>query len=177
MQNIIESTFDIFLFSETKIGNSFPNSQFSINGYRISQDVQKITENYCPCLLCLLIYFYIYINWSSLVTSWVVVQKIYSKMYLVSCTNTHRDVAYLVNHGMIKNTKTWMSWEQNIIFLWNKEIINLCLRSHILRSYCFVAKVTFKAFSYFKNNKMVSEMVLQMVFVPNLYTVKTYIYI
>ena len=144
MQNIIESTFDIFLFSETKIGNSFPNSQFSINGYRISQDVQKITENYCPCLLCLLIYFYIYINWSSLVTSWVVVQKIYSKMYLVSCTNTHRDMTDSVNHGMAKNIKTSISWEQNTIFPRNEKILNLCLRWHILRSYHFVAEVTFK---------------------------------
>ena len=33
MKNIIEDTFDIFLISETKVENSFPNSQFSINGY------------------------------------------------------------------------------------------------------------------------------------------------
>ena len=33
MKIIIEDTFDIFLISETKIDNSFPNSQFSINGY------------------------------------------------------------------------------------------------------------------------------------------------
>ena len=33
-------------------------------------------------------------------------QKIYSKMYLVSCTNTHRDVTDSVNYGMVKNTKT-----------------------------------------------------------------------
>ena len=26
-------------------------------------------------------------------------------MHLVSCTNTHRDVTDLVNHGMVKNTK------------------------------------------------------------------------
>ena len=86
------------------------------------------------------------INWPSLVISWVVVQKIYSKMYLVSCTNIHRDVTYSVNHGMVKNTKTWISWEQNIIFLRNKK--NMCPRWHILRSYRFVAEVTFKnAFS------------------------------
>ena len=51
-----------------------------------------------PLLVC--------INWSSLVTSRVVVQKIYSKIYLVSCTNTHLDVTDSVNHGMVKNTKT-----------------------------------------------------------------------
>ena len=84
------------------------------------------------------------INWPSLVTSWFVVQKIYSKMHLISCTNTHRDVTDLVNHGMVKNTKTWISWERNIIFLQNKKILNLCIRWHILRSSHFVAEVTFK---------------------------------
>ena len=37
-------------------------------------------------------------------------------MHFVSCTNTHRDVTDLVNHGMVKNTKTWISWEWNIFF-------------------------------------------------------------
>ena len=61
-------------------------------------------------------------NWPSLVTSWNVVQKIYSKIHLVSCTNTHRDVTDLVNHGKVKNTKTWISWERNVTFLRNKKI-------------------------------------------------------
>ena len=61
------------------------------------------------------------------------VQKIYSKMCLVSCTTFHRDVTHLVNHRMVKNTKIWISWERNIIFLRNKKILNLCLRWHILR--------------------------------------------
>ena len=30
------------------------------------------------------------------------VQKIYFKMYPVSCANNHHDVADLVNHGMVK---------------------------------------------------------------------------
>ena len=85
------------------------------------------------------------INWQSFVTSWFVVQKIYSKMHLVSCTNTHRDVTDLVNHGMVKNTKTWISWERNMIFLRNKKILTLCFRWHILRSYRFVAEVTFNS--------------------------------
>ena len=89
------------------------------------------------------------INWPSLVTSWLVVQKIYSKMYLVSRTNNHRDVTDSVKHGMVKNTETWISWERNIIFLRNKEIFNLCLRWHILRNYHFVAEVTFKITSFF----------------------------
>ena len=65
-------------------------------------------------------------------------------MHLVSCTNTNRDVTDLVNHGMVKNTKTWICWERNIIFLRNKKILDLCFRCHILRSYRFVAEVTFK---------------------------------
>ena len=83
------------------------------------------------------------INWPSLVTSRVVVQNIYSKMYLVSYTNTHRDVTDPVNHGIFKNAKTWISWQRNMIFLRNKKILNLCLRWHILRSYCFVVEVNF----------------------------------
>ena len=67
-------------------------------------------------------------------------------MHPVSCTNTHHDVTDLVNHGMAKNTKTWISWERNITFLRNKKILNLCLRWHILRSYRFAAEVNFKAF-------------------------------
>ena len=67
-------------------------------------------------------------------------------MYLASCTNTHCDVTDSVNHGMFKNAKTWISWERNIIFLRNKKTLNLCLRWHILRSYHFVAEVTFKRF-------------------------------
>ena len=72
------------------------------------------------------------------------VQKIYSEMHLVSCTKTHHDITDLVNHRMVKNTKTWISWEWKITFLQNKKILNLGIRWYILRSYCFVAEVTFK---------------------------------
>ena len=68
-------------------------------------------------------------------------------MHLVSCTDTHCCITDLVNHWMVRNTKTWISWEQNIIFLQNKNILNLCFRWHILKSYHFVAEVTFKAAS------------------------------
>ena len=51
--------------------------------------------------------------------------------HITSCTNTHPDVTDLVNHdGMVKNTKNWISWEWNIIFLWNKKILNLCFREN-----------------------------------------------
>ena len=65
-------------------------------------------------------------------------------MHLVSCNNTHHDVTDLVNHEMVKNVKTLIPWERNITFLQNKKIHNLCLRWHILRSYHFVAEVSFK---------------------------------
>ena len=51
---------------------------------------------------------HISINWPSLLALWVVAQKIYPEMHLVSCTNTH-DITDLVNHGMVKSTKTWIS--------------------------------------------------------------------
>ena len=44
---------------------------------------------------------------------------------------------------MVENTKTWISSERNIVFLRNKKIVDLCFRWHILRSYRFVAEVTF----------------------------------
>ena len=66
------------------------------------------------------------------------------KMHPVLCTNTHHDITDLVNHGMVKNTKTWISWKQNIIFLRNKKILKLCLRWHIFRSCRFLAEVTLK---------------------------------
>ena len=64
-------------------------------------------------------------------------------MHPVSCTNTHHDVTDLVNYETAKNTKTWISWEQNISFLQHKKNINLHLRWQILRSYHFVAELNF----------------------------------
>ena len=71
------------------------------------------------------------------------VQKVHSKMHSVAYTNTHHDVLDLVNHGMVKNTKTWICWKRNITFLINKKVLNLCLRWCILRSYHFLVEVTF----------------------------------
>ena len=78
------------------------------------------------------------------------VQKIYSRMQPVSCTNTHHDVRDLVNCGMVKNTKTWIPWEWSITFLRNKNIFNLCIGLHILRSYSFTAVLTFKTIEHVK---------------------------
>ena len=75
---------------------------------------------------------------------------------------------------MVKNTKTWMSWERNIIFLRNKKILNLCVRWLILRSYHFVAEVTFNmlqesilwwkiiyAFHFYTNSRKLQLPILQ----------------
>ena len=50
-------------------------------------------------------------------------------MHLVSCTNTHHDVTDFVDLGMVKNTKTWISWERKITFPWNKKILT-CASDH-----------------------------------------------
>ena len=94
--------------------------------------------------------FFISINWPRLVTYRVVVQKIYSKLHPVSCTDIHHDVTDLVNHGMLKNTKTRISWEWNITFQQNKKTVSLCLKWHILRNYCFVLELTFKMHCFAK---------------------------
>ena len=84
--------------------------------------------------------FLVSIGWPSFVTQWVVAKKIYSKMHPVSCTNIYHDVTDLVNHEMVKNTKSWISWERNITFLQNKKILNLCIILHSLRSYHFCSR-------------------------------------
>ena len=48
-------------------------------------------------------------------------------MHPISCTNnTHCDITDLVNHGMVKNTKIYISSEQNVTFLWNKKKFKAC---------------------------------------------------
>ena len=89
----------------------------------LSPSPQNCLKDSWQLLLLLII-----IIWTSLVTKWVVVQKIYSEMRPVSCTNADDDVTNLVNHGMAKNTKFWISWERNITFLQNKKLLSLCLR-------------------------------------------------
>ena len=71
----------------------------------VPQLVQKIPENYWPWI-------YLSIGQAKFGDLMSVVENIYSKMRPVSCTNTHHDMTDLVNHGMVKNTKTWTSWER-----------------------------------------------------------------
>ena len=69
-------------------------------------------------------------------------------MHTVTFSNTHHDVTDLVNLEMVKNAKTWLSWERNITFLQNKKIISLSLWWRIVRNYNFVVEVTFKIRNY-----------------------------
>ena len=87
-----------------------------------------------------LVYIYQLAKFGDLIELWF---KRYIQKCTVSCANTHYGLTDLVNHGKVKNTKTWISWERNITFLQNKKILNLCLRWNVLRSYRFVVEVTF----------------------------------
>ena len=98
----------------------------------VLQIIQKFPQNYYPCL-----YQSIGLVWWHKLCG-----SKDSKMHHVLCTNSHHDITDLTNHVM-ENTKTWISWERNITFLRNQKILNLYLRSHILRKYGFVAEVTF----------------------------------
>ena len=100
----------------------------------VLQIVQKVTVNYSPCLY--------------LSTGWVWwLHELWFKRYIQKCTLSHVLIlvmtSKIVSHGIVKNTKTWISWEWDIIFYKIKKFFNLCFRWHLLRSYRFVAEVTF----------------------------------
>ena len=67
---------------------------------------------------------------------------------LMSCGSKdvfkNHNVTKLVNHEIVKNTKTWIFWEWNTTFLQNKKILNLHLRRHNLKGYQLAAKVNFR---------------------------------
>ena len=98
--------------------------------------VQMIPESYYPC-------FYLSIGqvW------WL--NELWIRIYIQKCTLSRVLIIliiliYLVNHEVVKNGKTWISWKRNTNFLWNKKILDLCFRWNILRNCHFVAEVTFK---------------------------------
>ena len=96
----------------------------------VLQIVEKIPEKYC---------LYLYLSIGQV--SWL--NELCFKIYIQKCTTDLR------NCGMVKNIKTWISWERNISFLRNKKFINLCLSWHILISYRSIAEVTFNRFLFF----------------------------
>ena len=50
-----------------------------------------------------------------------------------------------------------MSRERNTTFLSNKKILTLCLRWHILRSYCFLAEVTFDISAFLNGHEQLRK--------------------
>ena len=83
-------------------------------GCQIKKDLEKVSvlkrsKDLCSKDFWKFFPLFIPISWPGLLTVWVVVQKIYSKMHPAFCTNTHQDVTDFLNYGLVKNTKTWIS--------------------------------------------------------------------
>ena len=101
----------------------------------VLQIIQKILENYCPCL-------YLAINqvWQ--------LYELYFKRYIYKCTLSHVLILFIVSQ--ILQIMGWFlktgSLEQNINFLQNEKILNLCFRWFVLRFFDFVVDVTFNSF-------------------------------
>ena len=79
----------------------------------VLQIVQKIPENYC-------IWSYLSIGQVWWLNELCFKRYIQNCMHPFSCTNTHHDDIDFANSRMVKNTKTWISWELNITSLGNK---------------------------------------------------------
>ena len=99
-------------------------------GCQIKKDLEKVSvlkrsKDLCSKDFWKLFPLFIPISWPGLLTVWVVVQKIYSKMHPPFCTNTHHDVTDLLNYVLVKITKIWIPWKRNITFLRNKKFLNL----------------------------------------------------
>ena len=99
----------------------------------VLQIVRKFPEKYSPCL-------YLWIDHVWLVNElWF--KRYHSKM--------HRLIYYYLSwhHRFVKS---WDSWKYKSLDIsrmehnFSMKKINLCLRWHILRSYCFVVEITFK---------------------------------
>ena len=58
--------------------------------------------------------------------------------------------------GWLKREKLEYFENENLFFLRNEKLLNLCLRWHILRSYRFLAEVTFKNTLFMCKNKVQS---------------------
>ena len=54
-------------------------------------------------------------------------------MHPVSCVNTYHDITDFVNHGMVKNTKTWISVEKKQLFYKIKKFLTCALDVVVLK--------------------------------------------
>ena len=81
------------------------------------------------------------VSWTSFMSKWFTIQKIYSKMVSASCTDTHHDVITFKVDRMVENIKIWISPEQSVAFPWNWKNFLLCLKDYIFRNYHFFVEV------------------------------------
>ena len=102
----------------------------------VIQIVQKNSEKYCRCL-----YLSIDQVWG--------VNELWFKRHIQNYALSHVLIFIMTSQiwslmGWLKVKNLNISKKQNITFPWNKKILNLSLRWRILRSYHFVAEITFK---------------------------------
>ena len=76
------------------------------------------------------------ISLPSLMTKWLSIQKIYSKLSFALILQWRH------HNGIVRNIKKWISQERNMTFLWNKKN-ELCFKYKI-SSYLFLEEVAFK---------------------------------
>ena len=76
------------------------------------------------------------ISLPSLMTKWLSIQKIYSKLPFALILQWRH------HNGIVRNIKKWISQERNMTFLWNKKN-ELCFKYKI-SSYLFLEEVAFK---------------------------------
>ena len=113
----------------------------------VLQIVQKIPEKYCPCL---------YLSTGQV---WCL-NELWFKRHIQKYTLSHVLIIIMMSQiwwimGWLETQK--LGYLENVAtYLWNKKILNLCLRWHILRSYHFVADVIFKW-----NQKLLSASILR----------------
>ena len=94
------------------------------------------------------------LNWKGPTT------KLQSSICTASCTYTNYETTDLLNHTIVKNTKTLISWEWNVTF-YKTKILHLCLKWHILRSYRFVADATLKDYIWHLTNNDYQHLIMK----------------
>ena len=79
-------------------------------------------------------------SWPSFRTQLFPIQKIYSKVYYILCTNTRYSTTIFEVDGAVWTLKSWKSLKQNVTFPWNEKL-KLCRKAYVFRSYNFIVVV------------------------------------
>lgn len=79
-------------------------------------------------------------SWPSFRTQLFPIQKIYSKVYYILCTNTRYRTTIFEVDGAVWTLKSWKSLKQNVTFPWNEKL-KLCRKAYVFRSYNFIVVV------------------------------------